>query len=75
VAFGRRRHFRQILDRILSPTNFAHKHHRAISSPYAQIRAGEFGGRMKELVQIFRNSLSKSEQNDIFEGKNSLRGH
>ena len=53
--FGGRRHFRrkttfsadfflQILDRLLSPTNFPHKHHGAISSRYAQIRASEFGG-------------------------------
>jgi hypothetical protein len=35
----------QILGRLLSPTNFPHKHHGAISSRYAQIRAGEFGGR------------------------------
>ena len=35
----------QILDRLLSPTNFPHKHHGAIPSRYAQIRAGEFGGR------------------------------
>ena len=57
---GGRRHFRrkttfpakttfllQILDRLLSPTNFHHKHHGAISSRYAQIRAGEFGGRRR----------------------------
>jgi hypothetical protein len=35
----------QILDRLLSRTNFPHKHHGAIPSRYAQIRAGEFGGR------------------------------
>jgi hypothetical protein len=35
----------QILDRLFSPANFPHKHHGAISSRYAQIRAGEFGGR------------------------------
>jgi hypothetical protein len=34
----------QILDRLLSPTNFPHKHHGAIPSRYAQKRAGEFGG-------------------------------
>ena len=39
--FRRRRHFfLQILDRLLSPTNFPHKHHGAISSRYAQIRIG-----------------------------------
>jgi hypothetical protein len=31
--------------KISNPGNFSHKHHGAISSPYAQIRAGEFGGR------------------------------
>ena len=64
--FGGRRHIRrkttfpaeddfsaffwQILDHLLSPTNFGLKHHGAISSPYAQIRAGEFrdGGRRTE---------------------------
>jgi hypothetical protein len=35
----------QILDRLLSPTNFSRKNHGAISSRYAKIRAGEFGGR------------------------------
>jgi hypothetical protein len=40
---------REILDRLLSPNNFPHKHHGAIPSRYAQIRAGEFGGwRTKE---------------------------
>jgi hypothetical protein len=33
----------QILDSLLSPTNFPHKHDRAILSLYAQIRAGKFG--------------------------------
>jgi hypothetical protein len=35
--------FLPILDRLLSPTNFPHKHHGAIPSRYGQIRAGEFG--------------------------------
>jgi hypothetical protein len=36
--------FLQILDRLLRPTNFPHKHHGAIPSRYTQIREGEFGG-------------------------------
>jgi hypothetical protein len=45
--FGKYNFFLQILDRLLSPTNFPHEHHKAIPSRYAQIRAVEFGGRRR----------------------------